>query len=61
MEMGLELVLPAGTFSDCVLVLDTNFLDDPKGNKEGGDEKVYCPGVGIVMDEELVLTSFVDP
>jgi hypothetical protein len=60
-EMGLELVLPAGTFSDCVLVLDTNFLEDPKGNKEGGDEKAYCPGVGIVMDEELVLTSFVDP
>lgn len=60
-EMGLELVLPAGTFSDCVLVLDTNFLEDPKGNKEGGDEKAYCPGVGIVMDEEMVLTSFVDP
>lgn len=58
-EMGLERTVPAGTFSDCVLVLDTNALEDLKGKE--GDEKIYCPGVGIIMDEELELTSFVDP
>ena len=59
-EMGLDVSVPAGNFSDCVLVLDTNPLDDPKG-KGPGDPKVYCPGLGIVMDEELVLMSYVDP
>jgi hypothetical protein len=59
-EMGLEVTVPAGTFSGCVLVEDTNPLEDPKG-KEPADPKVYCPGIGIVMDEELVLMSYVDP
>jgi len=57
--MDLDVSVPAGSFSDCVLVLDTNEIEDPKGKRP--DEKVYCPGIGIVMDEELVLTSFVDP
>jgi len=58
-EMGLQVIVPAGTFSDCVLVEDTNILEDPKGKHP--DEKVYCPGIGIVRDEEMVLTSFIDP
>lgn len=55
--MGLEVTVPAGTFHDCVMVLDTDALEKSKK----GDKKVYCPGTGMVMDEELVLTSFVDP
>jgi hypothetical protein len=58
-KMGLDRTVPAGSFSGCVLVLDTNALDDPKG--KNGDEKVYCPGVGIIMDEEMELTSFSIP
>ncbi len=57
--MGLDVSVPAGDFSDCVLVLDTDALDDPKGKRP--DPKIYCPGIGEVTDEELVLTSFVDP
>ncbi len=57
--MGLEVSVPAGEFSHCVLVLETDEQEDPKGKHP--EEKVYCPGIGIVMDEELVLTSFVDP
>ena len=38
---------------DCVGVLDSNALE-PDAE---GDPKVYCPGVGIVMDEELVLVE----
>ena len=59
-EMGLSVDDPAnGTFEDCVLVLDRNWLEDPK-SKEGGDEKIYCPGIGMVADEELELTSCTD-
>lgn len=53
-EMGLS---EAG-FEDCVLVLDRNLLEDPKGKE--ADEKVYCPDIGIVRDEELELTCYAD-
>ena len=56
MEMGLTVDTDAGTFHDCVLVVDTNPAEgicDP----DDGDEKVYCPGVGLVQDEELELVS----
>ncbi|MEZ5330816.1 MAG: hypothetical protein R2991_01915 [Thermoanaerobaculia bacterium] len=49
-EMGIEMPTPAGTFSDCVGVVDTTPLDP-----ESRDAKVYCPGVGLVMDEAIVL------
>ncbi len=56
-ELGLTADDPAnGQFEDCVLVIDRNLIEDPK-SKEDGDEKVYCPDIGIVQDEELVLTS----
>lgn len=54
--MNMEAGLSAAGFDDCVLVLDRNLLEDPK-SKEDGDEKVYCPGIGIVQDEELELMS----
>jgi hypothetical protein len=49
-----------------VEVLDTNPLDgacgeiDPETGEIDGDIKVYCPGVGLVMDEELELVEYGD-
>jgi hypothetical protein len=57
--MGLDVSVPAGDFSDCVLVHDTDALEDPKGKHP--DPKIYCRGLGFATDEELVLTSYVDP
>lgn len=58
-EMGLSFDNPAnGEFEDCVLVIDRNKLEDPKGKE--ADEKVYCPNIGIVQDEDLELTSCED-
>ena len=48
-----------GDYEDCVLVLDRNLAEDPK-SKEDGDEKIYCPEIGIVQDEELELLSCTD-
>jgi len=53
-----EVGLSGAGFEDCVLVLDRNLLEDPKSKE--ADEKVYCPGIGIVQDEELELTSCTD-
>lgn len=50
---GLDVTVPAGSFTDCVAVKDTSALD-PGG---GGDMKIYCPGIGIVMDAVLELTK----
>jgi hypothetical protein len=52
-EEGLELETPAGTFTGCVAVLETTPL-------EPGEEslKMYCPGVGMVVDDFLVITEF---
>jgi hypothetical protein len=53
--MGLQVNVPAGTFEDCVEVLETTPL-------EPGSEstKRYCPGVGLVFDNgvELVQSGF---
>ncbi len=52
-EMGLEVTTEAGTFDQCVKVLETTLL-------EPGAEsvKVYCPGVGLVVDNEVELVEF---
>lgn len=45
-------------FSDCVEVVDTNPLGEPPVcEEEEGDAKIYCPGVGLVQDEELKLVE----
>ncbi|MGH7857505.1 MAG: hypothetical protein ACREQY_09255 [Candidatus Binatia bacterium] len=49
--MGLTVPTDAGTFRGCVEVLDTNALE-PKAK---GDRKVYCPGVGLTIDEVIEL------
>jgi hypothetical protein len=51
--MGLTVTTPAGTFHDCVEVIETSPL-------EPGHEslKRYCPGIGLVQDNEAVLEEF---
>jgi hypothetical protein len=51
--MGVSIDTPAGSFEDCVGVMDSSALD-PDAE---GDLKIYCHGVGIVMDEVLVLVE----
>lgn len=56
-EMGLDVSVPAGTFHDCVGILETTPLEP--GSES---EKTYCPGVGLVIDNvaELVEYGFAD-
>jgi len=51
--MGLTVTTPAGTFHDCVEVIETSPL-------EPGHEslKRYCPGIGLVQDNDAVLEEF---
>jgi hypothetical protein len=51
--MGLEVNTPAGRFRGCVRVVETTPL-------EPGEEsfKVYCPGIGLVMDNDLTLIEY---
>jgi hypothetical protein len=51
--MGLEVTVPAGTFTDCVEILETTPL-------EPGAEttKIYCRGVGLTIDDPLQLVSY---
>jgi len=57
-EMGLDVTVPAGTFTDCVQVIETTPLEP--GSES---EKIYCPESGLVMDGEIGLVSygFVNP
>lgn len=54
-RMGFAVAVPAGTFPECVQIDETNPLSS---NPEAVDVKVFCPGVGIVKDEDLELVSF---
>jgi len=51
-SMGFEVDVPAGTFKNCIEVTETSPL-------EPGHEslKTYCPGVGMVRDEDLELIA----
>jgi hypothetical protein len=44
-------------FTDCIKIVDTNPTDEDECDIEGEDAdiKIYCPGVGLVQDEELML------
>jgi hypothetical protein len=55
--MGLEVTVPAGTFTDCVQVTESTPLEP-----DAGSEKIYCPEVGLTVDDvlELVEYGFVD-
>lgn len=43
--MGLTVSVPAGTFRDCVEVTETTPLEPG-----AEDAKLYCPGIGLVVD-----------
>lgn len=51
-SMGFEVEVPAGVFRNCVEVTETTPL-------EPGEEslKTYCPGVGLVRDDDLELMA----
>ena len=51
--MGLTVATPAGTFHNCVEVIETSPL-------EPGHEslKRYCPGIGLVQDNDVLLEEF---
>jgi hypothetical protein len=55
--MGLTVETRAGTFNNCVKVVDTNPLEGVC-DVDDGDEKIYCPGIGLVKDEELELVDY---
>ncbi len=52
-EMGLTVITEAGTFLDCVRVMETTSLDP-----DDISYKVYCPGVGRIQDAELKLVEY---
>jgi hypothetical protein len=58
-EMGLTAPDPEGgpDFTGCVKVFDTNPAEDPPVCDDE-DAKIYCPGIGIVQDQDLVLVEY---
>ena len=50
--MGLVVETPAGTFTDCIRTKETTPLE-PNNN----EFKLYAPGIGIIVDASLKLTS----
>ncbi len=55
--MGLDVSVDAGDFTGCVEVVDTNPTEEVCDVEEG-DVKVYCPGIGLTIDEGVELTEF---
>lgn len=50
-------------FTDCILIYDTNPAEgyDPETGEDAcgkDDAKVYCPGIGLVQDQDLELVSY---
>jgi hypothetical protein len=52
-QMGLKVDTEAGSFDKCVKVLETSPLEPGVES-----EKVYCPGVGLVIDDVIELVEF---
>jgi hypothetical protein len=57
--MGLTAEDPKGgpDFTECVNIIDTNPAEEPPVC-EDEDSKIYCPGIGIVQDEDLELVDY---
>jgi hypothetical protein len=55
-EMGLTVETEAGTFKRCVRVIETTPLEPGAES-----EKIYCPGVGLVLDNEVQLVRINTP
>jgi hypothetical protein len=52
-EMGIEITTSAGTFSECVRVIETTPLEP-----DTESEKIYCPEVGLVLDDVVELVDY---
>lgn len=52
-EMDLDVEVPAGLFERCVLVVETSPLEP-----DDESEKMYCPGVGLVFDDDAELVDY---
>ena len=51
--MGLDVEVPAGTFKDCVQVIETTPLEP-----DAQSEKVYCPEMGLTLESSLELVKY---
>lgn len=51
--MGLEVDVPAGSFEDCVEIIETSPLEPGHESR-----KVYCEGIGMVIDGDAELVTF---
>jgi hypothetical protein len=51
-EMGITIETEAGTFNGCVRVVETTPLEPGAES-----EKIYCPGVGLVVDDIVELVE----
>ncbi len=49
--MGKQIKTPAGTFKNCLCAKEGSSLEN------GTSDKVYAPGVGLVKDDEFLLTK----
>lgn len=47
------LVTPAGTFANCLKVMETSAI-----NANEKEYKTYAPGVGLIQDEDLLLVKY---
>ena len=59
-NVGFSAEVPAGEWNGCIEINDTNPTE--VACESGEDVKIYCPGVGLVQDQELELVwrGFVD-
>jgi hypothetical protein len=55
-DMGLDVETEAGDFHDCVRIVETTPLE-PRSESE----KIYCPGVGLVVDSDVQLVAIEGP
>jgi hypothetical protein len=53
-EMGFDVETPFGELKDCVRVVETTPLED------GESVKIYAPGIGLVVDEDLELVEVIE-
>ena len=56
--MGVDVTTAAGTFVDCVEVVETNPAEGMCDKEEEGEAKLYCPGIGLVQDGDLKLVCY---
>jgi len=50
--IDVEMKTPAGTFQHCLRIKETSAVES------GSSKKVYAPGVGLIRDDEFVLTKY---